>query len=185
MAPTIFTKTTAQMIRQKLGYSLISIIVGIGFASVFFIAEEGRLTGGLIAVLCIAIFIALFMLFATVKDMVQISSNGEDWTVEVSNEKLSWHSPLPNQMKSFETKLCDIASVEFKKIRFRSNGSSNIKKYKQYFHIRFRDGKSLKLDPFRSGINPFKVFEELERRGVRFDKLEERKGSRITIRSSV
>ena len=184
MAPRIFRKTAGQMARQKLLNIFIALICGGFFVSAFFLADSDKLTGLVIAGLSFAILIIAFILFGNLKDLAQILSDGQDWTVEVSDEKLSWNSPLQNQMKSFEAKFCDIASVEFKKIRFRNNGSRTAKRYKQYFHIHFRNGSSLKIDPFRSGINPFKVFEELERRGVRFEQLEEWKGSRKVIHSS-
>lgn len=167
------------MVRQKLLSILITLIAGGMFSSVFFLADDDKLSGFVIAALSFALLIAAYILLGTLRDLIQILRDGQDWTVEVSDTKLSWNSPLPKQMKPFEAELSQITSVEFKKIKHR-RGHSKIKA-KEYFHIHFRDGKSLKINPFQSGINPYSVFEELGKRGVRFDKLEEWDGSRIAV----
>jgi len=51
------------------------------------------------------------------RDARAIIDDGRDWYVEITNEKLTWFSPIPEQMESFEARLSDIAAVHQVKIR--------------------------------------------------------------------
>lgn len=181
MVPRIFRKTAAQMMRQKAIYMLITIIGGTMFASVFYLADDDKLTGMVIGIICFALFIAVLIFISNLKDVIQLLRNGEDWTVEVSDEKLSWFSPLPKQMRSFDAALCDIACVEHKLVKSRLSTQGSAKRRKETFKIHFHNKKSLKINPFQSGINPYDVFKELERRGIKFDQLQEWSGSHASI----
>ena len=140
---------------------------------------EGLSTMALIGLIFGAI-IALLLAFMVIREIVGVLSSGESWWVSVSDNQLIWHSPVEKQMNSFSIDLIDVQSVQRHKTRFR-----NKKRNPKIEHfINLGSGKTIKIDGQKSGINPSKVFDELEKRGLRFDKTEEWKGSEVKFATS-
>jgi hypothetical protein len=130
------------------------------------------------AFLLFAVAIALILSVVQFRQARAILKDGRDWQVEITDEMLSWFSPIPEQMESFEVKLSDIASVNQKQIQFRNSDRAP----KTTFHIESTDGRRLKIDPQLCGINPVEVFRALENKGIEFTFTTETKGKKVGIK---
>ena len=140
---------------------------------------EGLSTMALIG-LIFGCIIALLLAAMVTREILAVFSSDESWWVSVSDNQLIWHSPVEKQMKSFSIDLVEIQSVQRHKTRFR--GSKRSPKIEHFINL--GNGKSIKIDAQKSGINPSKVFDELERRGLTFDKTDEWKGSDVKFATS-
>lgn len=168
--PVVFTRSATSMAIEKYVSLAVSVIVGLVFALISWFAEDLPMVAK--AFFLFAVTIALILSVAMFRQARAILKDGRDWQVEITDEMLSWFSPIPEQMESFEVKLSDIASVHQKQIRFRNSDRAP----KTTFHIEFTNGRKLKLDPQLCGINPIKVFRALESIGIEFALSTETKG---------
>ena len=174
--PIVFTRSATSMAIEKYVSLAVSVIVGLVFALISWFAEDLPMFAK--AFFLFAVTIALILSVAMFRQARAILKDGRDWQVEITDEMLSWFSPIPEQMESFEVKLSDIASVHQKQIRFRNSDRAP----KTTFHIEFANGRQLKIDPQLCGINPIKVFRALENKGIEFVFSTETKGSKVGIK---
>jgi hypothetical protein len=161
---------------EKYVFLAVAVIVGLVFALIFWFAEDLPMIAK--AFLLFAVAIALIVSVVQFRHARAILKDGRDWQVEITDEMLSWFSPIPEQMESFEVKLSDIASVNQKQIQFRNSDRTP----DTTFHIEFTNGRRLKIDPQLCGINPVKVFRALENKGIEFTFTTETKGSKVGIK---
>lgn len=173
--PIVFTRSAVSMAVEKFAYLAVAVIVGLVFTSVFWFVEMPPTIVKIAA--AIAVVIALVMSIKLLKEALAILRDGRNWQVEITDEKLSWFSPLPDQMESFEVKLSDIASVQQQLIRYKNSKKSP----KTTFHIKFLDGQKQEIHPQLSGINPAKVFSALEAKGIEFVSNTEIRGAKFRI----
>jgi hypothetical protein len=173
--PVVFTRTATSLALEKFAYLAVTVIVGLAFTSVFWIAEMPHILVKIAST--IAVVIALFMSIKLLREALAILKDGRKWQVEITDDKLSWFSPLPDQMEPFEAKLRDIASVQQKLIRYKNSKRSP----KTTFHIEFTDGRIQEIHPQLCGINPAKVFSALEAKGIEFVSSTENRGSKLKI----
>jgi hypothetical protein len=143
-------------------------IIGLVFALIFWFAENLPMIAR--TFLLFAVTIALILSVIEFRQARAILKDGRDWQVEITDEKLTWFSPIPEQMESFEVKLSDIASVQQKQIQFRNSDRTP----DTTFQIEFTDGRTLEIDPQLCGISPVKVFRVLEDKGIEFSVLKEK-----------
>ena len=166
--PIVFTRSATSMAIEKYVSLAVSVIVGLVFALISWFAEDLPMFAK--AFFLFAVTIALILSVAMFRQARAILKDGRDWQVEITDEMLSWFSPIPEQMESFEVKLSDIASVQQKQIQFRNSDRTP----DTTFQIEFTDGRTLEIDPQLCGINPVKVFRVLEDKGIEFSVLKEK-----------
>ncbi|WP_299731092.1 hypothetical protein [uncultured Tateyamaria sp.] len=175
--PIVFTRTATSLALEKFAYLAVAIVVDIAFLSVFWIVELSPMI--VKAASAMAVLIALFISIKLLKEALAILKDGRKWQVEITDDQLSWFSPLPDQMEPFEVKLRDIASVQKKIIQYKNSKRSP----KTTFHIEFTDGRIQEINPQLCGIHPAKVFSALEGKGIKYVSGTERRGSNSMIRT--
>ena len=175
--PVVFTRTATSLALEKFAYLAVAVAVGLVFSSIFWFVETPPMIVKIAST--IAVVIALIMSIKLIREAFTILKDGRNWQVEITDEKLSWFSPLPDQMEPFEAKLSDIASVQKKLIRYKNSKRSP----KTTFHIEFTDGRKREIHPQLSGINPAKVFSALEVKGIEFVSSTETRGSKFGIKT--
>lgn len=168
--PIVFTRSATSMAVQKFIGLTVALVIGLIFALIFWFVEDLPTIAEIALVFFVIVALALSV--AMFRQARAILKDGRDWQVEITDEMLSWFSPIPEQMESFEVKLSDIASVHQKQIRFRNSDRAP----KTTFHIEFTNGRKLEIDPQLCGINPIKVFRALESIGIEFALSTETKG---------
>ncbi|MEO9696788.1 MAG: hypothetical protein ABJH43_13865 [Tateyamaria sp.] len=175
---TRFEKSSRSIAAEKSIHLAICIVGALMFAGPILLVE-GVSTMALIGLIFGSI-IALLLAVVVTREILTVLSSDESWWVSVSDNQLIWHSPVEKQMSSFSIDLIEIQSVQRHKTRFR-----NSKRNPKIEHfINLGSGKKIKIDGQKSGINPSKVFDELEKRGLRFDKTDEWKGSGVKFATS-
>ena len=170
---THFERSARSVAFEKSIYLTICIFGFAMFAGTFFLVENLPTLAllGLGFGATIAAVIA-FIVFGEIRRVLQ---SGEEWRVSVSDEMLTWHSPVEKDMKSFSIALSDIEAVQEHVTRFRNSDRMPDRD----FSIRLLHGDSIQIDEQCSGIHPLKVFQALEKRGITFDKTDEWQGSNV------
>lgn len=162
--PIIFEKSVFSSVLEKALSALIAMIVGCIFTLPFILVEElpmlvSIFSGG-------AIIIALVLTVVIIKEAIQIARANTPWRVVISEKSMAWESPVQKQMESFFISLNDIQAVRRNYHRYpNSKRSPDIK-----FFIEFKNGNRQEIKAQMSGINPMKVFEALEKKGISFFK---------------
>jgi len=159
----VFTKSAKRLALEKTFFLLVVVIVAGAFVSVFFLKDNVPMPVKILIVL--ALSVAIWMFKTIFREIIQVLKSGEDWRVEISDTMLKWHSPVPEQMQSFELTLSEIQSIQFIMTRYRNSRRSP---KKQYLIESTRAG-TVELDPQLCGINPQRVFKALESKGVSFE----------------
>ena len=173
--PIIFEKTASRLAAEKAGMLVIALLVGAAFASIFYFVDDDKLVWPVMLAAGVAILISVIMALKIIKEIIAVLQSGEPWKVIITNDILSWHSPIPDQMESFELKLSEISSVRQQVIRYKNSKRTP----KTSFHIFQTNGKKLELKAQLCGINPHKVFKALESKNIEFQFVDEWKGSKL------
>ncbi len=176
----IFEKTAKQLADEKILYIIVTLIVSAVFGSLFFLVDEERLVWPVIAGIVFALFICVIIIVALFRETIAILKDGRTWKVEITSDRITWFSPLPKQMESFEAEFSEISYVQQKLVHYRGSKKSS----KNYFYINFTNGRSLEIKAQMCGFNPVKIFKALEKQGVNFEFTQERKGSPIVLSTS-
>ena len=170
-----FVKSAKRIAFEKSLLLVVALIVGGAFSFVLFSGITQEIIVKFAS--AIAVMIAAFMTIAILLDINRVLADGRDWRVIISDEMLSWESPVPEVMKPFQLALSEIDKTRFTVTHFRNSKKTPDKKWE----IILRNGHPMKIDGQSSGINPHKVFTALETKGITFEKISERKGSGVKI----
>ncbi|WP_106744641.1 hypothetical protein [Yoonia maritima] len=168
-----FVKSARRIALEKFMILLIALIVGAAFAFVLLgdISDEIIVNTASTIAAIISVFIAIAILI----DIKKVLMDGRDWRVVVSDEMLSWESPVPEMMKPIKLALKDIDRTRFTLTHFKYGKRAPDKKWE----IILRNGFPIKIDGHASGINPHKVFAALETKGITFEQVSESKGAAV------
>ncbi|KJZ19897.1 hypothetical protein [Loktanella sp. S4079] len=170
-----FTKSARQIAFEKSLLLVVAIIVGGCFAYVLLSGITDEIIVKIAS--AVALVVSIFMAIAVILEVRAVVNSGKAWRVVITDDQLSWESPIPEQMKPFQVALADIDRTCLKITRFR-NSKRNPKKE---WSIILRNRHHIAIDGQMSGINPNKVFEALETKGITFEQVSERKGSAVNI----
>ena len=173
--PIVFTRTAGSMALQKFAYLVICLAVSAAFVVAIVFAEQASLFIKLVLGLAVLIGAALSLKIG--REIVAVLGSGEAWYVEISDQRLTWYSPLPAQMKSFEVALSDIEEATKTLVQYRNSNRTP----KTEFAINQADGNVIKIDPQTSGINPVKVFAALEQKGINVLSLHRKEGKKVRV----
>ncbi len=158
--PIVFEKSAKAQAFEKGLFLLVAIIVGAVFGSPFFMDIHLGLMWKIIIGVTIGISILLFI--KLIREIIEILKTGESFRVTITEQELSWFSPVPKLMESFTLKLSDIRAVHRLITRYRNSKRSN----KVEFKIETAKGEMFELKPQMCGINPHKVFKALEGKNI-------------------
>lgn len=175
----IFSKSAKRLALEKLVNLLVVTVVGAVFGSLFFVVSD--LPWPVRTAAVVAVIISIWMFQRIAREITQILKKGEDWRVEITDTKLTWYSPVPEQMQSIELALSQIKATHFIHTRYRNSKRRPRKEY----HIETVDGGIVKLDPQLCGINPHRVFKAMEEQGVKFESNVHVEGAKVSIGSDV
>jgi len=161
--PIIFEKSAISQAFEKTVHLFVAVIVGVVFGSPFFMKIDLDMMWKII--LGVAVIISILMSMKLTREIIETIKSGEAWRVTITDEELSWYSPIPDQMESFVIQLSDIKAVHRFFTRYRNSKRSP----KVEFKIEFTNGEMLELKSQMCGINPQKVFKTLEEKNILFE----------------
>ena len=174
----VFEKTAAASAVGSGVNAVIAAIVGGVFAGILWRVEDLPLYVKVICV--IAVLISVLMVLKITSEAITYLRRGEGWRVEITDETLSWSSPMPEFMESFLLPLSKIRGVR-RELHIRKNSKAPSK---HKFYIDLIDGSSLEIEYRLSAINPVKVFKALEQKGVTYTKDVIRTGANVRLKVS-
>lgn len=137
----------------------VAVVASVFGAIAIFVEDLPSIVRGILAVIGL---VCLLWVASLIRQGIRYLSSGKDWRVEVTERKVSWQSPVPETMASFEVPLSDILTLRHVITKL---GSRNAGRRHDYT-IELRTNDIIDVSDQISGIAPEKVFEAMQERGV-------------------
>ncbi|MGH1483032.1 MAG: hypothetical protein ACRBM6_30715 [Geminicoccales bacterium] len=171
----VFERSVFSSVVEKILLLLIVLFVGGAFSSLFFLVDDRPVMIDIFS--AGAVLLAIFFLTKVTREIIALVKSGKPWRVEITNQALTWESPVQEQMKSLMTSLSDIRAVRKTHHRYRNSKRSPKTKY----HIDFENGQQLEIKAQMCGISPEKVFSALEEKGIPFHRNQNVSGPKFKV----
>ena len=161
--PIVFEKSANSSMWLKLIHLIVAVLAcaGLGAAGWFIDDWFARIVIGLF------LMIGLAIVAATFREMVLYSRSDGKWRIEITNQFLSWQSPVQDLFQSFRLRLDTISSVQSVVVR---SGANKPGSAKNEFFIHLQDGSTMQLPAQEVAVSIGDVFEAVEAQGVRYQR---------------
>ena len=170
----VFTKSARASAMEKVAMVFVALVVGACFAGLVILKKDlplAVLIASGLAVLC-----SIWMTIKLIRETIAVLKSGEEWRVEINQHSLSWYSPVPDIMQSFQVPLTSIQSVQRVYTKYKGSGRNAT----NHFYIHFTNGQAYELKEQLCGISPMKVFKAIEDYSIPFIQETKSAGSRVT-----
>lgn len=156
----VFNKTAKSSATQSFVHAAVATLVGCLFIAIaVFVIDLPAVAGVLLPIIGL---LSLIWAVGLARTGAKYLSSGMGWRVEVTEQSLSWQSPLEQVMASFDVPLSNIRTLRHVSTRRSGKGVG----YRNDFTIELVEGNTIKISENVRGIDPGLVFEALEAEGV-------------------
>lgn len=160
----VFTQTARSSAIQSFVHAAVAAVVGCAFIAVaVFVSDLPSVAAVLLLIIGVA---SLAWAVGLGRTGVRVLEDGQGWRVEITEQSLSWQSPLQKVMASFDVPLLNIRTLRH--IQTRRTGKNL--GYRNEFIIELIDGDNIQVSENISGVDPLLVFQALESQGVSIER---------------